>query len=276
MGTLSAERHYLTLEETQQALLDLLKAFDDICVAHNLRYSICYGTLLGAVRHKGFIPWDNDIDVVMPRPDYERMLIHPEWFGNLLVGSRQTTAIEGYFLPFAKVYDPRWSVQEAVFTGRYEEYLWLDVFPFDTVSDDDAEVEAFLKKQRQLYKRGKWSVENVDAVTRSPVKRIIKNVLFPLHRAVFPYDKVYERMEQNAKKNLWGSANRVGLVVWGPMPAVWLTPSEFNRLERIEFAGYQFMAFQQRDKYLREYYGDYMTLPPENKRLVHNYKIWCN
>ena len=276
MSASSAERHYLTLEETQQALLHLLKTFDEICLAHDLRYSICYGTLIGAVRHKGFIPWDNDVDVVMPRPDYERMLRHPEWFGNLLVGSRQTSAIEGYFLPFAKVYDLRWSVQEAVFTGRYEEYLWLDVFPFDAVSDDDAEVEAFLNRQRKLYKRGKWSVENVNAVTRSPVKRIIKNVLFPLHRAVFPYDKVYERMEQNAKKYSWGSTNRVGIVVWGPLPAVWLTPGDFDRLERIEFAGHQFMAFQQRDKYLRDYYGDYMTLPPVNKRLVHNYKIWCN
>lgn len=272
----STKRHYLTLEETQHALLELLKAFDEICLAHELRYSICFGTLLGAVRHKGFIPWDNDVDVIMPRPDYERMLMNPEWFGNLLVGSRQSSAVEGYFLPFAKVYDPRWHVQEAVFTGRFEEYLWLDVFPFDAVPDDDARAEALLKKQRQLYMQGKWSVQNVDAVTRSRVKRFVKKVVLPLHRVVFPYDKVYEKMEQNAKRYSWGSTNRVGFVVWGPMPAAWLEPSEFDKLERIEFAGCQFMAFQHRDKYLHDYYGDYMTLPPESKRLVHNYQIWSN
>ena len=64
----------LSLREVQLEELELLKDFDQFCKKHNLKYSLCYGTLIGAARHKGFIPWDDDIDVCMPRPDYERLL----------------------------------------------------------------------------------------------------------------------------------------------------------------------------------------------------------
>ena len=67
------ERTYLTLDEVHEELLNLLLRFDAFCKEHNLRYSLDSGTLLGAVRHKGFIPWDDDIDLNMPRPDYDRL-----------------------------------------------------------------------------------------------------------------------------------------------------------------------------------------------------------
>ena len=67
------EKNWLSLEETQQAFYEMLVEFDQICKRHGLRYDLCGGTMLGAVRHRGFIPWDDDIDVSMPRPDYEKL-----------------------------------------------------------------------------------------------------------------------------------------------------------------------------------------------------------
>ena len=76
------EREYLTLREVHEELLKLLARFDTFCKAHNLRYSLEAGTLIGAIRHKGFIPWDDDVDISMPRPDYERLISYQDDLGD--------------------------------------------------------------------------------------------------------------------------------------------------------------------------------------------------
>lgn len=276
MTEIDSDMAYLTLEQTQHELVGLLSRFDEVCRAHGLRYTIIYGTLLGAVRHQGFIPWDNDIDVAMPRPDYDCATQHPEWFEGLILRSLNLEDGSGYFLPFAKLYDPKWRVQEAAFLGKYEEYLWLDIFPLDAVPEDDFTARKMLKKQRFLRKRAKWSVQNVDAITHGALKKAVKKVLFPIHRMIYPYQKVYKTIDDNARALKYGSTSRVGIIVWGDFEPSWIEPVEFDNLQDVAFEGLQLKAIPSWDSFLKAYYGNYMQLPPPDKRIVHNFLAWPN
>ena len=131
----------------QDSLLDLLTEFDKICKEHGLRYSLTAGTLLGAVRHKGFIPWDDDVDVCMPRPDYEKFLkiiqeenVLPEY----LTYSKDRG--KGTYYCFTKILDKRYPLR----TPNHIEvkYLYLDIFPVDGAADTKEERKTQFKKER--------------------------------------------------------------------------------------------------------------------------------
>jgi lipopolysaccharide cholinephosphotransferase len=116
----------------QMRMLRVLKALDETCKAHDLRYGIFAGSLIGAVRHKGFIPWDDDMDVLMPRPDYERFIEHSrDW----LPEPYEFVCAENdpeYPLPFGKIQDASTTLIER----RHLSYLggiYVDVFPLDAV-----------------------------------------------------------------------------------------------------------------------------------------------
>ena len=118
------------IKELQQRILNILLEFDKVCARHGLRYCICGGTMIGAVRHKGFIPWDDDLDVSMPRPDYERLIAHAkEWLPEPL----EFVCAENdplYPLPFGKIQDASTTLIER----RHLYYLggcYIDIFPFD-------------------------------------------------------------------------------------------------------------------------------------------------
>ena len=144
MVTLSRQ---LSQDEIKDGEVSILRAFHEFCENNHLVYSLAYGTLIGAVRHKGFIPWDDDIDVVMPRPDYERFIglavsgVFPE-------GCRvQATEVDGFIQSFAKVIDPSISVKSGRNRSETKEWLWIDVFPIDGLPEQ--------KKQAFFYFKAK-------------------------------------------------------------------------------------------------------------------------
>ena len=120
----------LSLEEIHACLLDILKSVDKFCLENNLRYSIAYGTLIGAVRHKGFIPWDDDIDLLMPRPDFDRFVAtfgrEPGARYRCLYNARNED--ENFIHFFAKVHDTHTVSTQ----GKFEKYKFgvdIDIFP---------------------------------------------------------------------------------------------------------------------------------------------------
>ena len=141
----------LTLDEMHEALLGILSEFDRVCREHDLKYTLAAGTLLGAIRHKGFIPWDDDVDVYMPRPEYEkfRKLVLE---GNVL--SEHFTLSKdrgkGTYYPFLKLMDDRYPIK----CPNHIEvpYLFLDIFPVDGMPSSAAEREKVYKKER------KWNI----------------------------------------------------------------------------------------------------------------------
>ena len=121
-----ADMNYLTTQEIRNELIEVLTSFDEFCRIHELRYSLYAGTLLGAVRHGGFIPWDDDLDVCMPRPDYMELLSLaasiPNGYGLVLPES------DGYSCPFCKYVNLGIAAQEPISAGVYEGRLWMDIF----------------------------------------------------------------------------------------------------------------------------------------------------
>lgn len=264
----------LTTKEIQNELLSMLVEFDRVALEHGVRYSLDGGTLLGAVRHKGFIPWDDDIDVIVPRPDFERLAAHPEWFSGefeLCVPGQGN-----HIFPYIKLVNRAWRAQEPMLDGVIEEFLWIDVFPADAMPED-ADVKAVLMaRQQRNHARGGRSCISVDGTTPDPVKWALKKVLFGLNRMIYPAREQYEELADRAKARDFGSTFRAGNMVWPSFKPdkPGFPADDFDNRIDLEFEGRTFKACPHWDDYLKGLYGDYMQLPSEDQRVTHGMKVW--
>lgn len=125
----------MRMEDIQRVSLDILKQITAICEKERFRYTLAYGTLIGAIRHKGFIPWDDDIDIQMPRPDYERFLSylieHP--CPHLKVFNHKY--VKGYPLGISRIADMRYKIEEKILKGHCDMGIFVDVYPVDGLAD---------------------------------------------------------------------------------------------------------------------------------------------
>ena len=152
------ELKYLTLAELQGELLKLLLRFDAFCKERGLRYSLDSGTLLGAVRHKGFIPWNDDVDVDMPRPDYERLMAFEK---ELPEGLHLVNANNSIFpYGFCKLCTDEIRAQEPSYDGVMVETLWIDIFPIDGVPSDRRERQKSRRRVWNAVRRNVWATIN--------------------------------------------------------------------------------------------------------------------
>lgn len=143
----------MSLTEIQQTEKQILVYVDELCQKYNLRYWVCGGTLLGAIRHRGFIPWDDDIDIFLPLQDYERLIKvfeETEHFDMLGFGTAQGSDFSD---PFAKVVDKRTLIVEDIGTVRKINPLFIDVFPLTGLPDKEAERRYFFAGYKELNRR---------------------------------------------------------------------------------------------------------------------------
>ena len=253
----------MTLDEAKKIQIDILRELDLFCRVHDINYSIAYGTLIGAVRHKGFIPWDDDIDVTMLRSDFEKFLklFHSERY-ELLKPMRQKR-----WEFFARVVDPNTVVE---FPNHFLESpfgVWLTIFPIDTRPDDETE---WLKQKKGIDRAAAIARFKTAVLTKNKIrngfKRITHFIAKPLslkriNAEVIKYATMYEGVK-TAQKIVWVGYNRYEMY-----------PSElFDSYVELPFEGMQVKAMVGYDTYLRTAYGDYMQLPPvEQQCQTHDY-----
>ena len=264
------DREYMTLREIQEAELNLLIVFDRFCRENDLRYSLQAGTLIGAVRHHGFVPWDDDVDVSMPRPDVERLLTLSDQLpdGYAIDGPDNS----GFVCSFYKFVDLSVVAQEPNYEGRYEEHLWLDIFPMDGASSDPREVKM---KQNKMTDAIRWSAWVDTNYSSDPLwKRAIKTAAIPFLGLINPRKRMIDLAQEIASNPGYKNATRVSSFMGGSRSGWSVSKAEYEDMVDLEFEGHMFKAMGCWDEYLRICYGDYMQLPPEKQRATHHLKAW--
>jgi len=258
----------MTIEEIKQEETKLLVWFAEYCDKHNLKYSLAYGTFLGAVRHHGFIPWDDDIDVMMPREDYNKFLKCFSEIDSGWVWPVHPMTDKRYPYPFIKLVSKRTYLVEKRLKPEYRVDgmgIWVDIFPVDYVHSR----EDFLKVVSDCKLLGNMIYQ------RTP-KHWIKRVTQPLWESVISavrpdVSALVERIDKEAQAD---PSDKMGISICGEGLKEIFSASVWNELEEYSFEGYRLKGLKCYDMYLSQLYGDYMQLPPEDERPTHNFEAW--
>lgn len=258
----------LTLEELKKIEFDILKHFDAFCKEHNIRYYLAYGTLLGAIRYKKFIPWDDDVDVLVPREDYERFLkIYEDNAQYKLFAFEK----DGKFhYPFAKLCDL--STKKVLPEFRNSDAIpgvEIDIFPLDCWNSD---YEKAQKEAQSIYRE--MTFLQASQLKESPVKNRIKSLLWQLLSvyAQIRTDKYFnKKIVKKSKANKQDNPAFVGSKSWCIYGERGIIPAEaFAEVIYVEFEGEMFPAPKGYDTYLTCLYGDYLPEPPKEKQKTHH------
>lgn len=257
----------IDFDEARKLELNLLIQFADFCEKENLRYYLAYGTLIGAVRHKGFIPWDNDVDVVMPRPDYDKFLSRI-WESPIADYVEALDYHRVRTFPFIKLIDNRTRLKEHFLVTEENLGIYIDVFPLDGLPDSKEEQKQLFKKAAFYWKM--YAFANYRFNTgANPIKRIVKILLYPFSRLVSSYN-VCEKLNTLCKEYHYDDSNMAGNIVWGFDEREIISKDCFRKAYG-QFEGCRFCIPEGYDQYLTQCYGEYMKLPPENERITHQF-----
>lgn len=257
----------LTLQELKDIEFDILKMFDAFCKENNIRYFLAYGTLLGAIRYKRFIPWDDDVDLLIPREDYDRMIkLFKDTERYRLFAFEKDT---NYGFPFAKLCDMTTIKDEFGYYNGVKLGVDIDLFPLDAWDDnlEKAKKEAkYIKQNMQYLILAK--LKKADSI--NPVKRFFKSVVMIICK-IFGCKYFINKILKESNKSGQTGRKYVGAKCWCVYGERGIIPSEaFSDSVDIEFEGKMFPAPIGYDTYLTCLYGDYLPEPPKEKQKTHH------
>ena len=266
----------MNIEELHRVLLELLKKFDEICVDNDIEYSIGFGTMLGAIRHKGFIPWDDDVDILITRQNFEKLCSLPEGvFGEEYFFQTVNTDSE-YPYNTARLRKNNTSmIYEKWKKSNFHQGIYIDIIPLDEVPDNRCN-EIIQKIQIILLTPFRFAKnKNVFFSGGKNIPYCIKRVLYAvIHK--FPIEKIYRletKIEQkylgkNTKRIAFISEGNLILKKWYPVRPILKTT--MDRFIRIPFEDTTLMCSAEYELLLTQWYGEYMKLPPKEKRVIYH------
>lgn len=262
----------LTLTEIKTIELNILIDFDEFCKKNNLRYYLSGGTLLGAIRHKGFIPWDDDIDLCMSRKDYEKLIdIFPDKYKEKYV--LRSIKKKNFLYPFIKIVNIKTKIDYEYTKNEFENNLWIDIFPVDGLPNDEKNLKKVYDKVNFYRKLLLLNFAKVNK-GKTLLKRIVKPLLIIIAKLV-GINFCLKKIENIALTYDYDKADYVGAITWGLYGiGERMKKSEFEKVVYADFEGYRFPIFSCWDSYLRGLYKNYMELPPIEKRKTHDMEAY--
>lgn len=259
------------LREIQLAILEYVNSF---CTENKINYSLSGGTLIGAVRHKGYIPWDDDIDIMMPRPDYEKFCATFNDFAtknNLkLINSFNDRQ---FFQPFSKVVDTRTYLIETYNRPIDKMGVYIDVFPIDGLPNEEKKRDFYWKR---IFKKRNFAsvIYQKNNSKEYGFKKVARLVLFYLLK-IFPANFFAKKINKTAMKNDYASSEYIACSVFGYGRKEEMPKSVFDSFIDVDFEGRKFKALAGWKTYLTNLYGDFMQLPPKEKQVAkHDFKAY--
>lgn len=257
----------ILFEELQDIELCILRDFDSICRKHGIKYTLVYGSMLGAVRHKGFIPWDDDIDVAMRRSDYERFLLHVDELENNhklidLNLNLQYTSILPKIIDTDTVLRQTKHAAEKIDLGVY-----VDLFVFDRVPDSSVMRKIVYLRSDVLQKC--WSFADVAPENPKTVLGFVRSMINKTGSSRY----IARFMNWLGKKSISGKRYcclQQGFAGYGHRSKDEIYDYEFENLADYKFEDMSAMGVSDYDRYLTSHFGDYMTPPPEEQRVSHH------
>ena len=266
-----------SLDEIKGIELGILISFDKFCRENDIKYSLGAGTMIGAVRHRGFIPWDDDVDIFMLRKEYDKFLE--------LVKQNNFTLDEIFYhvlnpeneknvYPFIKIVDSRTIAYERDRKKKYMNGIWMDIFPIDCCGDTDKEVLEVIKyMKKNTIKLERTMMHYSDDTVLGKIKNIYLFFMQNVMRC--KYEKYKNRV---ITFKFPSNGKYYGTVSWPYYKGNGLCdvyPKEyFEGYTEKEFEGHKFMVFKHYDEILSHRYGDYMQLPDEKDRVNHGMEAY--
>lgn len=244
----------ISLVEAKKIMLDILIEFDQICKKNNLTYWLDAGTLLGAIRHKGFIPWDDDIDVAMPRDDYNKFLkIYKKGLSShLFLQTRESDPeFSKYYAKIRNTNTLFIEKSEEEENIKYNQGIFIDIFPVNYINTKINHIYPFLRLLGNLFTKNRFYIKYSNIDIYKYYIKIFNRLHGEKNNFIRKGPEIVSRLKNIEKKDIFP-------------------------LKEVEFESLTFLAPYNYDKYLKEIYGDYMTLLPleQREKYIHSHKIY--
>ena len=260
------------ISEIQQMELGIMEYIHEVCHKIGVKYFLSYGSLIGAVRHKGFIPWDDDMDICMLRDDYEKlqdyMIAHPDERYELMSYKNNVN----YVYPFMKVQDNHTYLVEEDVRIDSDMGIYVDIFPVDGYEDD----QAFKDKMTKIIKKRQLSCYTFKGITNT--KSVVNSIIRYISVIIFYFtntNKYVSQIDELAKSRKVEDYEQADYLIYKDMNKPVWKREWIEDVETGNFEGKEFMIPKHYHEILTSDYGDYMQLPPVAQQVSHHdFKLW--
>lgn len=260
----------ISIKESKKIQIEILIHVDSLCKKNNIKYFIDYGTLLGAVRHEGFIPWDDDIDISMPRKDYNKFIkLFKQTNSKYKLLSLETD--DKYYNNFIKIFDSSTKIIDNRNYKTYESGIFIDIFPMDTFND-----KAVINKCYNLesFKLLSFSKRKNINYQDSKIKDLIRSTVWLLLKPISP--RLFaKKIEISIKKYQDDDGQYIAFIPSKLKEKEIFKTNLFEELIELKFENLLLPAPKEYHKILTQYYGDYLKLPPKEQQVnIHEYSAY--
>jgi lipopolysaccharide cholinephosphotransferase len=256
----------INIDELKSIQLGILGYFDEVCSSHMLRYSLCGGTLLGAIRHQGYIPWDDDIDVFMPRDDYEKLCNIVNAVPSSIYKMFTVNTKNDFYFTFGKLVNTATIIEEFYDRPIKDMGVNIDVFPVDGLPNNKYLCSLYWNIMR-ILKRINTMVAKKNAKGENGLKTMLRHMVF-FSYYFLPKTFCAKQLNWLARFHKFSKSKVVAVSVFGYGRKEELPVDVFDEFVDVSFEGKKFKSIKRYDIYLNNLYGAFMRLPPVEKQVA--------